>query len=183
MDGVALAYSSLGLQVPAGLWAHSTRGLVTSWALFNGVSIQDICAAASWSTALTFARFYRLDVTFSRLAWAWAPHLSCLIHTSLCEGGWWSVVEISLSGNTGVSISHSEASKRMLWKRTVGYFRNPGFLSSISEMSHQTALLAAGVKREEVCLFWMMNEVGSGGVFKAQGPDPNIVTASQSGLA
>lgn len=58
-----MAYSSAGLQVPVGLRAHSTRGLATSWAYFRGVSIQDICAAASWSSPLTFARFYRLDVT------------------------------------------------------------------------------------------------------------------------
>ncbi|XP_053296886.1 uncharacterized protein LOC128456655 [Pleuronectes platessa] len=63
VDAIALAYSSSGLQVPTGLRAHSTRGLTTSWALFKGVSIQDICAAASWSSPLTFARYYRLDVT------------------------------------------------------------------------------------------------------------------------
>lgn len=63
VEAISTAYSSAGLQVPVGLRAHSTRGLATSWAYFRGVSIQDICAAASWSSPLTFARFYRLDVT------------------------------------------------------------------------------------------------------------------------
>lgn len=93
-----LAYSSSGVQVPAGLWAHSTRGLATSWALFKGVSIQDICTAASWSSPLTFARFYRLDVTYPSLAYAvlsMGSSVELLIHTFLSEGGWWSDVEIS----------------------------------------------------------------------------------------
>lgn len=42
-----------------------------------------------------------------RLRW------TCLIYKLLLVEGWWSVIEISLSGNTGVSISHSEASKQM----------------------------------------------------------------------
>lgn len=29
--------------------AHSTTGLATSWALFKGVSIQEMCAAARWA--------------------------------------------------------------------------------------------------------------------------------------
>lgn len=63
VGAIALAYSSKGLQPPAGLRAHSTRGLATSWALFKGVSIQEVCAAACWASTHTFARFYRLDVT------------------------------------------------------------------------------------------------------------------------
>ncbi len=34
-----------------------------SWALFKGVTLQDICEAASWSSPHTFARFYKLDAT------------------------------------------------------------------------------------------------------------------------
>ncbi|KAK5928475.1 hypothetical protein CgunFtcFv8_013535 [Champsocephalus gunnari] len=63
VEAIALAYTSQNLQAPSGLRAHSTRGLATPWALFKGVSIQDICAAASWSSPLTFVRFYRLDVS------------------------------------------------------------------------------------------------------------------------
>ncbi len=42
--------------------------MATSWALFRGISIQEICAAASWSSPYTFACFYRLDVTELSLA-------------------------------------------------------------------------------------------------------------------
>ncbi len=42
--------------------------MATSWALFIGISIQEICAAASWSSPYTFACFYRLDVTELSLA-------------------------------------------------------------------------------------------------------------------
>ena len=71
VEAIALAYTSQGLQAPTGLRAHSTRGLATSWALFKGVSIQDIYAAASWSSPLTFVRFYRLDVS--------APSVACAV--------------------------------------------------------------------------------------------------------
>ena len=63
VEAIQLAYSSKGMQPPGALRAHSTRGMAASWALFKGVSIQDLCTAASWSSPLTFARFYSLDVT------------------------------------------------------------------------------------------------------------------------
>lgn len=70
MEGISLAYSSKSLVPPSGIRAHSTRGISTSWALFKGVTIQDICEVASWSSPLTFARFYKLDVTAQTLAHA-----------------------------------------------------------------------------------------------------------------
>ncbi|XP_056116182.1 uncharacterized protein LOC130092366 [Rhinichthys klamathensis goyatoka] len=70
VEAISLAYSSKGHEPPAGLRAHSTRGMSTSWALFKGVTIQDICEAASWSSPHTFARFYKLDVTAQTLAHA-----------------------------------------------------------------------------------------------------------------
>lgn len=63
VEAIEAAYNSSGVQPPAGLRAHSTRGMATSWALFQGTSVEEICAAASWATPHTFARFYRLDVT------------------------------------------------------------------------------------------------------------------------
>ncbi|KAI2645044.1 ORF V: Enzymatic polyprotein [Labeo rohita] len=42
--------------------AHSTRSVSASKAFLEGVSIQDICNAAGWSTPLTFVRFYDLDL-------------------------------------------------------------------------------------------------------------------------
>ncbi len=62
VDAVMLAYSSLGLQCPIGVRAHSTRGISSSWAWSSGVSITEICAAAGWATPSTFARFYNLDI-------------------------------------------------------------------------------------------------------------------------
>ena len=63
VEAISIAYKSKGLALPAGVQAHSTRGMATSWALFRGVSVEDICAAASWASPHTFVRFYRLDVT------------------------------------------------------------------------------------------------------------------------
>ena len=68
VEAIVLCYNSMNLEPPVGLRAHSTRGLSTSWALFKGISIQEICAAASWSSPHTFIRFYRLDVTEPSLA-------------------------------------------------------------------------------------------------------------------
>ncbi len=62
VDAVMLAYSSLGLQCPIGVRAHSTRGIASSWAWSSGVSITEICTAAGWATPSTFARFYNLDI-------------------------------------------------------------------------------------------------------------------------
>ena len=70
VEVIALVYTSQGLQPPVGLRAHLTRGLAASWALFRGVSIQDICVAASWSSPLTFVRFYLLHVSTSCVAHA-----------------------------------------------------------------------------------------------------------------
>ncbi len=63
-----LGYRCRDLQPPAGLKAHSTRSMATSWALLKGVRVEDICVAASWASPHTFARFYRLDVSGPSLA-------------------------------------------------------------------------------------------------------------------
>ncbi|XP_056093378.1 uncharacterized protein LOC130072339 [Rhinichthys klamathensis goyatoka] len=63
-----MAYEAKGVQPPRGIRAHSTRGLAASWALFRGVSLQDICSAASWASPHTFVRYYRLDVTRTSVA-------------------------------------------------------------------------------------------------------------------
>ena len=70
VDAIAMAYRCKGRDPPNGLRAHSTRGIAASWALFKGLSVQEICAAASWSTPGTFIRFYRLDVTAPSVAHA-----------------------------------------------------------------------------------------------------------------
>ncbi|XP_072235172.1 uncharacterized protein [Leuresthes tenuis] len=70
VEAIVLAYRCRGLQPPAGLKAHSTRSMATSWALFKGIRVEDICAAASWSSRHTFVRFYRLNVSGPSLAHA-----------------------------------------------------------------------------------------------------------------
>ncbi len=57
VDDITLAYSSLGLQCPIGVRAHSTRAIPSSWARSSGVSISEICEAP-----FTFVRFYNLDI-------------------------------------------------------------------------------------------------------------------------
>ncbi len=63
VGNITLTYSSLSLPCPIGLlWAHSTRGIASSWAWSSGVSISEICEAAGWALPSTFVRFYNLDV-------------------------------------------------------------------------------------------------------------------------
>ena len=68
VDAISLAYSAVGKSPPTDIKAHSTRGVATSWALFKGVSVEDMCAAASWSSHHTFVKYYSLDVAGSRFA-------------------------------------------------------------------------------------------------------------------
>ncbi len=62
MDAITAAYTSKGLECPLHIRGHSTRAIASSWAGSRGMSIQDICLAAGWSSQNTFARFYKLDV-------------------------------------------------------------------------------------------------------------------------
>ncbi len=59
---VEAAYTSQGLECPLHIRAQSTRAIASSWTWSRGMSIQDICLAAGWSSQNTFARFYKLDV-------------------------------------------------------------------------------------------------------------------------
>lgn len=68
VEAITLAYASKGKQSPVALRAHSTRGMAASWALFRGIALHEILAAASWASPDTFVRFYRLDVTRASLA-------------------------------------------------------------------------------------------------------------------
>ncbi len=62
VDAITAAYTNQGLECPLHIRGHSTRSMASSWAWSRGMSIQDICVAAGWSSENTFARFYRLDV-------------------------------------------------------------------------------------------------------------------------
>ena len=43
VEAIRLAYTSKGVDPPAGLKAHSSRAQATSWALFRGVPIREVC--------------------------------------------------------------------------------------------------------------------------------------------
>lgn len=62
---IELAYHSAGMPPPQGVVAHSTRGVAVSWALFRGASLEDVCAAAGWSSSMTFAKFYPMNVAMT----------------------------------------------------------------------------------------------------------------------
>ncbi len=62
VDAIRQAYKMAGRPAPAGVRAHSTRGLATSWALWWDTPLSEICTAASWSTPSTFIRFYCMNV-------------------------------------------------------------------------------------------------------------------------
>lgn len=57
---IALAYTSIGLQCPIEVKTHCIRGMASSWDWSSGVCVNDICAAAGWSSPLMFARFYNV---------------------------------------------------------------------------------------------------------------------------
>ncbi len=59
---IELAYHNAGMTPPQGVVAHSTSGVATSWALFRGASLEDVSAAAGWSSSMTFVKFYWLRV-------------------------------------------------------------------------------------------------------------------------
>lgn len=103
VEVIALSYSNQGLQPPADLQDHFTRWLATLWAFFRGVDLQEISAAASWSLPLTFAQFYRLDMSALPVAGAVLLPWFGLLPAGLVGGH-----RITCLGNTGASISHIE---------------------------------------------------------------------------
>lgn len=65
---IELAYYSTGMPPPQGVVGPSTRGVAASWASFRGASLKDVCAAAGWSSSMTFAKFYLLDLATTVLS-------------------------------------------------------------------------------------------------------------------
>ena len=59
---IKLAYQITKQPLPAGIKAHSTRATAMSAAFLCGVSLPDICKAATWSIPSMFAVHYRLDL-------------------------------------------------------------------------------------------------------------------------
>lgn len=62
VDVITMAYKKAQKPLPGSVSCHSTRSVSTSWAAFRGVSMADICAAATWASPCTFARFYKLNI-------------------------------------------------------------------------------------------------------------------------
>lgn len=88
VDCFALAYSSSGLQVPAGLRAYFTRVLATSWPLFMGVSKIFVRLLADhysrlWVCLLSWMTGLR---AWLMLAWVLAALWICVAHVPLWEG-------------------------------------------------------------------------------------------------
>lgn len=66
--GIAAAYEARNCPPPAVIRAHSTRGVSTSVAMCRGVTVGDICQAASWSSVSTFVRSYLMDMCTDSVA-------------------------------------------------------------------------------------------------------------------
>ncbi len=64
VEAISLAYEAHGLTSPLGLRAHSMRAVASSQAVLKGSSLEDVCAAAGWSSPGTFIyrKFYSLDM-------------------------------------------------------------------------------------------------------------------------
>ncbi len=62
VEAISLAYESAGQPSPMAVWSHSTRSMAASKALISGVSLQELCDAAGWSSPHTLIRFHSLDL-------------------------------------------------------------------------------------------------------------------------
>ncbi|XDV42419.1 hypothetical protein PO909_011085 [Leuciscus waleckii] len=54
VEAISLAYEAAGQPSPLAVRSHSTRSMAASKALISGVSLQDVCDAAGWSSPHTF---------------------------------------------------------------------------------------------------------------------------------
>ncbi len=58
VEAVILAYENCVWHPLGSLWAHSTRGMDTSWDLSRDISVSDTCGTTSWASPHTFIQFY-----------------------------------------------------------------------------------------------------------------------------
>lgn len=63
---ISVAYEQAGKGDPTSIKAHSTWSLATSWAERAGVSVEQICRAATWTSQNTFLRHYRVELLSSQ---------------------------------------------------------------------------------------------------------------------
>jgi integrase len=62
-NSIREAYQAVGKVPPGGIKAHQSRHQSTSWAELKALSILDICQQASWASASTFTKHYKLNLT------------------------------------------------------------------------------------------------------------------------
>ncbi|KAL0192323.1 hypothetical protein M9458_010619, partial [Cirrhinus mrigala] len=143
VNAIMLAYSSLGLQCPIRVRAHSTRGMASSWAWSSGVSIAEICAPAGWALPSTFIRFYNLDV----------PALQARVFSAGCLGRSLLVVPLPWHGVYGtVPIASSNAVRV--------YYRKGTYSVTIRERvlhywpCHVAARLSRHFSRSNLRILW-----------------------------
>lgn len=71
-DCISLVYAKKGLDLPQPPQAHSTQSMATSTAFWSRTSIDDVCAAATWTKTRTFVAHYKLDIiSRSRASFGW----------------------------------------------------------------------------------------------------------------
>ena len=61
-ETICFAYVSEGRPAPSGVKGHQTRKQAVSMAELAGVSPDQICEAATWTSTCTFAKFYCLNL-------------------------------------------------------------------------------------------------------------------------
>lgn len=61
-EAITSAHRFADITAPASARCHSTHAVATSWAVLRGISLVDICSAATWSSPCTFSRFYCVNV-------------------------------------------------------------------------------------------------------------------------
>ncbi len=70
VDTVKIAYELAGNDDFTVARAHDTRSLSSSWALFQGVRVDEIMRAAFWSAETTFTSFYLKDIIWDDAAFS-----------------------------------------------------------------------------------------------------------------
>ena len=61
-ETIKISYERMGRDPPVKTNVHSTRGVAATWAEIASAGMPAICEAGTWTSSLTFARFYRLDL-------------------------------------------------------------------------------------------------------------------------
>ncbi|CAM4724403.1 unnamed protein product [Leuciscus chuanchicus] len=78
VEAISLAYEAAGQPSPLAVRSHSTRSMAASKALISGVSLQDVCDAAGWSSPHTFVSENLVKSLFPMLMTAVEKNKRCL---------------------------------------------------------------------------------------------------------